>query len=658
MRAIWIFLLFITLPSLAVRAAILYANRSKNWSLFFPHLTGICQDFFIAFEQLYLFVLVKYLFPAAHPYLFWVFIIFSSLLQLHMIFDAFLHLKTAIRMEISFFSFINDARCFWDSAKEKKIFRFIPAALLFIAIPAMAYWIHWDALLSLTFSPVWVTIGLLFGLFGTLGVVFLPKKTSYAIDNIIFQHEVWVIQKLYRLLQRKNDQTALKYLIDPFFKPKNEKKSYPSSEYPLFKYTHGFTGEKQFTISIKKEENPHVIFLFMESFRSSNVGCLGSKQGVTPHFDQLAKEGILFSEFYSNSVRTSRSVVSSLYGVPSDMDGSESSQRITVPFIGIPDLLCDAGYKTAYLHNGPIHFENQDVFFKRHQYKTVLGHDDILKKFPRASSTSWGLPDQFLMHYAADYLEQNRDEPQFLTLFTISNHHPWNLPTHYQLPALPPHIPRLHRKYLNTFHYSDACLGLFIDLLQEKKLLENTILFILGDHGYPMGEHDGNFIEQRYLYEENIKVPLLIYAKGRIEKPKIIPTPATQLDLVPTVMDLLDIHGFNLSVGSSLLRPLEDRTVFFHNPYVFKNFGCRVGKYKFIYTKISHEIELYDLETDPLEKENIAEENPRHAEDYLHRVKNYERLFNRLYGEKSLIPTETYETDDMRALNFSSDPDL
>jgi len=641
MAAIWTFLLLLALPSFCVRFAILHRSLLVRPSLFVSYITGISQDLFVVFQQFFFLILFKTLFPFAMPYLFWVFVLGSSLLMLHMVFDAFLYRKIAIRMEISFFSFINDLRCFRDSAKEKKIWQFIPAAVVFLCVPIFTYWHCWSDLKDLTLQMDWLALGLSLGMVGVFGALFLPKKLSYATDNIVFQHEIWFLKKLTRFLKRKNDRTDIGYLARAAFKVENEKKSYPSSEYPLLKYTHGFNGEKQFTVKVDEGERPHVIFLFLESFRSHNVGCLGAKRGVTPHFDRLAKEGVLFSNFYANSVRTSRSVVSSLFGLPSDVDASEAAARVNVPFIGIPQLMQDAGYQTSYLHNGPIRFENQDIFFDLHSYDVVLGKDEIGHRFPKMDSTSWGLPDECLMHYAADFIEKRQETPQFLTLFTITNHHPWNLPSHYQPPAFPPEISRTYRKYLNTFHYTDACLGLLIDLLKEKELSKNTLLFILGDHGYPMGEHD-NFVEQRYLYEENIRVPLLIYADGRIPEPKVIHDVASQLDLVPSLMDLLGLHGLNLSIGSSLVRPLSERRVFFHNPYVFKNYGCREGKHKFIYTRLAHELELYDLENDPNEKNNIARENLHLAQNFLHSVKSYERLFHHLYAEKQIVPIDSY----------------
>lgn len=639
MVTVWTFLLLITLPAFCVRFGILHRHLAVRPTLFISYLTGVCQDLFIAFEQLFLLVLFQTIFPFAKEYLFWIFVLGSTLLQIHLIVDAILHRRTAIRMEVSFLSLLNDARCFWDSAKEKKVLRFLPITLFFLLFPIFTYWNCWEELQKLRFQMDWVWMGVFLGAIGTIGHFFLPKKLSYATDQIVFQHKLWYIRKLFRFIKRKNDRTDMGYLARARFQSQNEKKSTPSSEYPLFKYTQGFTGEKVFDIEIKEEEAPHVIFLFMESFRARNVGALGAEMGVTPHFDRLSKSGVLFTDFYANSVRTSRSVVSSLFGIPSDVDGSEIAAKTKAPFIGIPQIMQEGGYQTSYLHNGPIEFEKQDHFFDLHGYDVVHGKDEMAKEFPRIQSSSWGLPDECLMHHAANFLEEKKDSPQFLTLFTISNHHPWNLPAHYQPPAFPPEISRIYRKYLNTFHYSDACLGLLVELLREKKLLDNTLLFIMGDHGYPMGEHN-NFVEQRYLYEENIRVPLMIYGEGRIVEPKRISTPGSQLDLVPTLMDVLGLHGFNLSIGSSLMRKMDERQVFFHNPYVFKNFGCREGKHKFIYTRISQEVELYDLEKDPNEKHNIAPENPHLSQELLQGVKDYERFFHNLYAEKRIVPEE------------------
>ena len=616
------------------------------------YFTGICQDLFVAFEQTFLVVILRRLLPVwMHSYLFWVVVCFSALLQLHLILDAFLYCRASIRMELSFFKLIDDARFFWDSAKEKKIFRFLPAALFFCLLPMWAYWKTWQHLKDGLFTADYLGVGILLGVIGLLGALLLPKKLAYATDQIVFQHQVWQLQKGWRIFFQRKDRVDLDTLMKKDFLSKNEKAGYLSSEYPLLKYTQGFKGEKKFKIAIRDKENPHIIFLFLESFRAQDIGILGGKYSVTPCFDHLAKKGILFSDFYTNSVRTSRAVVSSLFGIPSDVDASEVAKKANTPFIGLPQLLKETGYEVSYLHNGPIQFENQAAFFKNQGYQTIVGQEDIRCIFPEAHTNSWGLPDEYLMRYTVDFLEKNQHQPQFLTLFTISNHHPWNIRTNQKLPNLPSQIDSTYRNYLTTFQYTDACLGLLIKELKKRNLSQKVVFFIMGDHGYPMGEHE-NYVEQRYLYEENIRVPLLLYAEGRIDQPQVISHPASQLDLVPTVMDLLGLHGFNLSIGSSLLRDISARLVFFHNPYVFRNFGCREGYYKFIYTQLSNEIELYHLQKDPKEKCNIAACEPALVWKYLSAVKNYYHTFEHLYHKRRLAPNETSSLDEIYAENY------
>ena len=641
MNITWLFLIFLSLPSFWIRFSTMHRKEPWRISLLISYFTGICQDLFVAFQQLFLFVLIKETFPGLHPYLMGVGILLSTLAQAHLISDHFLQRKTGVRLEVSFFSLFRDVRFFWDSAKEKKVWRFVPIALAFFAFPIWVYWNTLPELAEVTFQKEWLALGVILACLGTVGHFFLPRKLAYVTDHIIFQSELWYVRKLFRFIKRKSDGADLNHLARACFESPSEKKHFPTSEYPLLKYTQGFTGEKTFNLTLKEGEKPHVIFLFLESFRARNVGALGANLGASPHFDRLAREGILFTNFYANSVRTSRTVLSSLYGLPSDIDGSEVAARAEIPFTGIPHLLKEKGYQTSYLHNGPLEFENQEDFFNLNGFETVKGQKTLRNLFPKAHSSSWGVPDECLMHYAANFLEKRKETPQFLTLFTISNHHLWNLPEHYQPPAFPKEISRIYRKYLNTFHYSDACLGLLIELLKEKKLLDNTLFFILGDHGYPMGEHD-NFVQQRYLYEENIHVPLLIYGKGRIQEAKKLHAPASQLDLVPTVMDLLGLTGFNHAVGHSLLRESEERKIFFHNPYVFKNFGCRYGTYKFIHTRMTKELELYDLESDPEEKTNVASHHEALSRTLLQSVNDYKRFFLHFYGEKKQRKTGSY----------------
>ena len=132
-------------------------------------------------------------------------------------------------------------------------------------------------------------------------------------------------------------------------------------------------------------------------------------------------------------------------------------------------------------------------------------------------------------------------------------------------------------------------------------------------------------------------IPLLILADGRIDCPTQIDDLASQVDLLPTLMDLFGIQATNHSMGCSLMRKIPDRSVFFHNPYVHKYFGMRKGDHKFIYTHNTRELELYNLRTDPSETHNIACENPEKIAEFLSGAKHYKTFFKFIYQKNVLL---------------------
>lgn len=384
------------------------------------------------------------------------------------------------------------------------------------------------------------------------------------LDNLIIHEEVLAIRKF--ILQRKK-------LEKVEFSSQNEKVLYPYPEFPLTKVLLSFDGPKQ--IELKKEinEKPNIFLIFLESFRAQDIGIMkgsGIEDSFSPFFDKLAREGAFFENFLANGVQTSRAVVATLFGLPPLFSTRSIQDRYKGGKLwGIPQILRSNGYDTLLFHNGHLDFENQKEFFKRNGYRIVEGFKEIKKKYPQALGTSWGLNDEYLFSYAAETikkLSQNK-RPLFVTLFTISNHHPWKIPgvnkefkkintenEHYQ-------------NFIRTFQYTDMCLKNFILALNELNVADKSIFFILADTAQPMGEHFNNFMPTKYLFFENVHIPFLIYSKEYIV-PKRIKAHASQIDIVPTLMDLLNLKGPFHSVGSSLVRKTKrPRMVLINNPF-------------------------------------------------------------------------------------------
>lgn len=194
-------------------------------------------------------------------------------------------------------------------------------------------------------------------------------------------------------------------------------------EYPALRTTLSFLGEKKINLTVSSQEKPHIIFLFLESFRAKNVGALGAKIPASPHFDNWAQKGVLFRNFYTTGQQTFRALLSAYFGIPAHLDSATFHPFCKMPLLGLPQILKNEGFTSALIQSGHISFDSLYLFFKTHGFSTILGAEHL----PFPSFNSWGIDDFEMLTYAANFLEKQKT-PTFLSLFTINNHHPWQLP--------------------------------------------------------------------------------------------------------------------------------------------------------------------------------------------------------------------------------------
>jgi arylsulfatase A-like enzyme len=509
-----------------------------------------------------------------------------SILQITYIAKAFLYKKTNIQLNASHLRFLKTPRLFFDSAISLGFFKWLP---FFIFVPLFTYCSLLFSFEKLSFINLlpFVLIGLCYK--------FTPANNHNFLLHLLLTLMVIPFSK-----KRLTHSTVPEELIpkcETFTKIDDEK-------YPLLKITEGFTGKKQFTYTKKSSlEKPNIVFIFLESFRAKNVGCLGAKKGVTPCFDALAKKGILFTQFYANGTSTESALWSTFFGIPQvfHKQGAIWETNYTNPnyekhsLISLADILKKEGYANLLLDASSLALDKKGFFLKNHGFDHVIGKEELPPLFSHNSSSSWGIDDEHLFSFAVEKIKNHKTSPLFTSIFTISNHHPWKSPKNYNLKPFAEVSPPIYRNFLKTMHYTDKCLSDFV----LNPLLKDSLFFIFGDHGMTMNERSNKIFGKRNLYEEGIHVPLLIYGDN-IKKGKIISDLASQIDILPTVMDLLDIKGLNHSVGTSLTRKAFDKTLFFHEPpFLGNGFGIRKKEAKLI---IENETSfLFDLHKDKKE---------------------------------------------------------
>ncbi len=277
----------------------------------------------------------------------------------------------------------------------------------------------------------------------------------------------------------------------------------------------------------------NVVVILMESFAGRHVGALGGKGDITPYFDKLASEGVLFTRFFANGTHTHQGTFATLACFPNLpafeylMQTPEGSND----FSGLPQLLGARKMDNLYVYNGDFAWDNQSGFFGRQGVSNFIGRFDY--KNPVVFDPTWGVSDQDMFDRAAEELaKRNGEKPFYAILQTLSNHTPYALPE--KLPVEPVTGQGALDQHLTAMRYSDWALGQFFAKIRNAPYFKETLFVIVGDHGFGSGEQ---------LTEMNLarfNVPLLLIAPGIQQKfGTTRDTVGTQVDVVPTIMGRL-----------------------------------------------------------------------------------------------------------------------
>ncbi len=374
-------------------------------------------------------------------------------------------------------------------------------------------------------------------------------------------------------------------------------------------------------------EKTNVILITLDTVRADRMGFLGSKRGLTPHLDALAKQSVVFEQAYSQAPLTPVSHATILTGTyPQFHQVHDFGNKLgsTLPYL--PDLLHARGYRTGAFV-GSIILDPKNGFapgFERGFDVYDAGFHRQKKGESRFQSIQRRADET--LDRALPWLEKNSQGPFFMFLHIWDAHDPYEPPAPYK-------TRYASAPYDGEIAYLDAALGKLFALLRAKGLYENTVIVIMSDHGESLGDH-GEKTHGVFLYDSTIHVPLVIRLPGAKFAGKRVKTRVSLVDVAPTILDATLDAVPTVMQGQSLLRIMsaagaQDRPSFAETEYPQGAFGwsalkaLRTGTFLFIKAP---EQELYDVSADPGEKKNLAGTNKATAarlssqvEDFLKR---------------------------------------
>lgn len=287
---------------------------------------------------------------------------------------------------------------------------------------------------------------------------------------------------------------------------------------------------------LKKPYN--IVIILEESLGAEYVGCLEGLK-LTPEFDKLAKEGLLFTNLYSTGTRSVRGIEAVVTGfLPSPSESVVKLNNSQTDFYTIASLLKKRGYDTSFIYGGMNNFDNMGSFFNGNGFNHLIDEDNFDSKKSVFHGT-WGWCDEDVMQKANTYFTSLKTKPFVSLIFSSSNHEPFEYPEGRI---------KLYDKQKNTvknaMKYADYSIGKFFEMAKKEDYYKNTIFIIIADHNTrTYGKH--------LVPIHKFHIPALIIGPGFPKGEKYTKL-CSQIDIQPTFLS---------KIGMNLCTPMPGRNL-------------------------------------------------------------------------------------------------
>jgi phosphoglycerol transferase MdoB-like AlkP superfamily enzyme len=305
----------------------------------------------------------------------------------------------------------------------------------------------------------------------------------------------------------------------------------------------------------------NVVVVILESFAAYKSGLSGNPLKPTPHFDEVARNGLYFRNFYTPTTGTARSIFAAVTGIP-DVQLHETSSRN--PTVVNQHVIIDdfSDYEKYYFLGGSASWGNIRGMLSNN-IRGLHIYEEGSYESPRVDV--WGISDLDLFKEAHKVL-QHEKKPFFAVIQTSGNHRPYTIPERNEGFELRDASKEELDKYgfesveeYNSYRFMDHSIGYFMQKVKEAGYFDNTVFAFFGDHGIAgnAGIHTHKADTQLHLGEN--RVPFVIYSPALIPQGKVMDTVASETDVMTSLASLTGHAHTNTTLGRDLFNPNYDK---------------------------------------------------------------------------------------------------
>ena len=318
----------------------------------------------------------------------------------------------------------------------------------------------------------------------------------------------------------------------------------PEAEAEAFVHgVYGSTGDNLHAVSAGggSEIRRNIVLVTIESMSASYMERFGNTESITPVLDSLYRLGMVFDRVYATGNRTVRGLEAVTLSLPPCPGQSIIKRPNNAGMHSTGALLREKGYNVTYFYGGNSYFDNMETFFSGNGYDIVDQKSYSPEEITFANI--WGVCDEDAYRKVIRTLgEQSQDgKPFFAHVMTVSNHRP------FTYPAGKIRIPNDSKTRAGGVLYTDYALGQFLAEASKQPWFDNTIFLITADH---CASSAGRTEIPLHKYH----IPALIFAPGFVA-PQQIEGIVSQIDLMPTLLSLLDMDYDSHFYGRSIFDP-------------------------------------------------------------------------------------------------------
>ncbi len=401
----------------------------------------------------------------------------------------------------------------------------------------------------------------------------------------------------------------------------------------------------------------NLLIITNDQHRADCLGCYGNAVVKTPVLDGLAAEGVRFENYFVHAPQCVPSRVSMHTGrYPHTHRVPSNAYMLPDSELTLAKILNAEGYRTACVGEMPFAPRSytggfQRVLASNRDYDKFLAARGL--KFPAAEGRFQAAPvpwseeldeTAFFAGKAREFIRASRETPFFLHINFRRPHHPFNPPAPYDKMYIGAKFPPSHKRegemagkpaaqqaaleksvgfdlrtmsaadldlvkayYYGMISLNDKYIGTVLEELRAAGVADRTMVVFNADHGEMLGDH-GLLFKGSYMYDGVVKVPFIVRAPGKIAPGTVVKGLVEEVDLLPTVLEVLGVKTTAAVQGKSLMGVVKNPAAR-HKTAVFAEYPAikmvRTAEWKLVHYVKSRHGELYDLRRDPHELTNV-----------------------------------------------------